>query len=155
MDKKEFKKALSNMFKKSGFVCKSNHFYKDITDETQLVFGLQASNYGSYYYIEYGYCFKSICNNPYPKFYESNLRVGRFCQALEYEDWNEEKVCSFEEDLAKVIETATEIGMREKMDFINCFFQMDRMWFIQGDHTAAYFGMTRNDFRKHFIDPNV
>lgn len=92
MIKKDFVKQLGRFFSEKGFFYKSQHFYKELTDEVMIVFGLQTTAYGGKYcYMEYGYCFKSISKYlPYPKFYELNLRCGRIMtirgQAIVFEE---------------------------------------------------------------------
>ena len=55
MNSAEFKKELCKLFTIKGFMCKGTHFYRNITDEVMIVFGLQHSVYGAYYYMEYGF----------------------------------------------------------------------------------------------------
>ena len=78
MTKNEFLKQLSDFFSDKGFICKKMHFYKKITSEVLIVFGLYASKYGEYYYLENGFCFKSISKFlPFPKYNQLNLNCGR------------------------------------------------------------------------------
>lgn len=148
------KKSLASFFAKSGFIYKSNHFYKDISEEVKAIFGLNASNYGRYYYLEYGFSFHSLCKKPYPKYTEMSLYYSRFSHIFEYETLNEESLATILEDLEKVITEVTAIGALPKMDLINHFFQStdNYSWYIFGDDTAEYFGMTRKDFVYHFVN---
>ena len=81
MEKIEFQKLCKNIFKRNGFIARGNNFYFE-TDSLFLVFGLQHSFYGSYYYIEYGVAVKAT--NPYmpwPKYYQVDYGEERieFC----------------------------------------------------------------------------
>ena len=64
MTKKDFIKQLNPIFSCRGFSYKSNHFYKEVSNDTMVVFGLQKSNYGEYGYLEYSIF---ICNWTYSK----------------------------------------------------------------------------------------
>ena len=66
MEQKDFVKLCTSIFKKNGLIKHNSSYYRDFDNDIILVFGLQKSAYGgSYYYIEYGFIFKSI-NNQVP-----------------------------------------------------------------------------------------
>ena len=69
MTKVEFLKQCTTFFSRKKFSCRNNHYYKEVSSDVLIVFGIQMSRYGGYCYLEYGYCFKSINKYlPYPKF---------------------------------------------------------------------------------------
>ena len=82
MNKKEFQKLCRNIFKKNGFLARGNNFYFDY-GSLLLIFGLQHSNFGNYYYIEHGIANKET--NPYmpwPKYYQIDRGRGRIAFQL-------------------------------------------------------------------------
>ncbi len=79
MTKEEFIKVISVQLKKHGFYKKSNHFYLNCENSFVCVIGLDKSNYGPYYYIEYGFAVSTINPKmPWPKFSELNINCGRW-----------------------------------------------------------------------------
>ena len=73
MEKKDFQEMCKDIFKRNAFICRGTNFYFD-TEKFLLVFGLQHSRFGKYYYIEYGIADKAINEcMPWPKVYQ----VGR------------------------------------------------------------------------------
>lgn len=77
MEKKEFKKALTNTLKSYGFEYIKKCYYYD-NDELIIVIATQKSNYDNSYYLNYGFLIKQI--NPgleYPKDYVCDVK-GRF-----------------------------------------------------------------------------
>ena len=72
MTKQDFLKQIWLFFKQYGFVKHGNHFYLDCENDFVCVAGLYKSNYGNYYYMEYGFAIKSINPRmPCTKFSES------------------------------------------------------------------------------------
>ena len=82
MNKKEFQKLCRDIFKRNGFLARGNNFYFDY-GQLLLIFGLQHSDFGSYYYIEHGVANKET--NPYmpwPKYYQIDRGRGRIAFQL-------------------------------------------------------------------------
>lgn len=158
MTKEEFKKQLKQFFSGEGYFCKGSHFYKEVTNDLEVVFGMHYSSYGAYCYIEYGICFKSINKYlPYPKFYQLNVNCGRIMtsigKAMVYENingyiMNDIKTVIKEKmnDLIYIISLGNE-GM------INYFLHEwpNNSWYILGEETAAYFGLPKEAFKYHFV----
>ena len=74
MDKIQFKEFCEREFKQRGFIKRKNLFYLP-GKELLCGIGLQKSNYGKTYYINYYYflgCFENITN--YPSHYESDIQ---------------------------------------------------------------------------------
>ena len=80
MDIKEFKTICSETFKKYGFINHGGHFYYDFGNDFIFVCSLQ-KGYSDYYYINCGFCVKSINQHilPYPKEVYADIRCNRFC----------------------------------------------------------------------------
>lgn len=81
MDKKFFKKALEEIFKKFGFQYKSNAFYHD-DGSSITVITLQKSNFSNSFYINFGFLIEE--ESPgiiYPKEYDCDV-FGRFTLEL-------------------------------------------------------------------------
>ena len=77
MEKKEFKKLLSNILKQYGFYYTNKRYYLS-NNELIIVIDTQKSNFENSYYLNYGILIKEI--NPdleYPKEYLCDIR-GRF-----------------------------------------------------------------------------
>lgn len=158
MTKNEFIKQMRHFFSSKGFFCKGRNYYKEITSEVMIVFGTQASIYGGYCYLEYGYCFKSINKYlPYPKHYQLNLNCGRIMtcngQAIKYEDVDE----SFLEDLKERIDTKNNEMMRivalGRDGLIKYYLSgaHSGSWYILGKETADYFGLPTEAFLYHIV----
>ncbi len=78
MTKAQFLKMTAEIFSLKGFSKKGNNFYFDFDNEFVGTFGLQHSNFGAYYYIEFGFSIKNLNPKmPTPKFNELNLNFGR------------------------------------------------------------------------------
>ena len=159
MTKNEFKKWLNKYFSQKGFYCKSGHYYKEITNEVMIVFGLQYTNYGGKYcYLECGYCFKSINKYlPYPKYNQLNLNCGRVMtskgKAIFFETLDEYQKDSLEQTIKERIDDLISIAYLKKDEMIKKI-MLDgdrRSWYILGDETAAYFNLSREDFKFHFV----
>ena len=159
MKKKEFLNQLCRFFSDKGFSCKSNHFYIELTDEVMIVFGLQMTAYGGgYCYMECGYCFKSINKYlPHPKFNQLNLNSGRIMtshgKAIVFEQVDPEWFENIKQVIEVEIDTMTNLIKLGKNTFIQYYLsgRIKRSWYVLGDTTAAYFGLTRNDLAGHFV----
>ncbi len=156
MNTAEFKKKLGKVFSIKGFVCKGTHFYKNITDEVMIVFGLQHSTYGAYYYMEYCYCFRTINQHlPYPKFAELNLRCGRLMtskgQKIVPEMVNDIELGDIEmriDSLLQEMESVVDLG---KGGFIEYYLteKRDKSWRVVGMDTVEYFNLPIEAFQYH------
>ncbi|EQB89003.1 hypothetical protein J2Z44_004134 [Clostridium punense] len=81
MDKKIFKKALEEVFRKFGFQYESNAFYHD-DGSIITVITLQKSNFSNSFYINFGFLIKEESPDMiYPKEYDSDV-FGRFTLEL-------------------------------------------------------------------------
>ena len=94
MEKRSFLKFCAAIFKANGFERKGNTYYYDGQNGVLLVFGLQKSTYGPYYYMEHGFAFKDINKYmPYPRYCELDINLGRvmapFGKSLCYEQMGE------------------------------------------------------------------
>lgn len=90
MEKNAFLKLCASFFKANGFSRKGNSFYYDNKDGILLVFGLNKSSYGPYYYMEHGCVFTEINKHlPFPKYNELDINLGRimlpYGKAIHYE----------------------------------------------------------------------
>ena len=157
MTKDEFLGRLTRYFSSKGFSCNRKHYYKTASDDAILVFGLNRSSYGKYYYLEYGYCFPSISKHfPHPKFNQLNLNCGRVMtdkgKAIAYEDWNENEMDSLEGKLDAIIDEMTHLASMGKEAMIQHYLSdTDHpSWYILGDETAAYFNLPREAFQYHY-----
>lgn len=118
-----------------------------------IVFGLQTTAYGGEYcYMEYGYCFKSINKYlPYPKFNELDLNCGRIVtirgQAIVFEEVDAELLENIQQVVDREIEEMSNLVKMERSAFIQHYLSGDTGWYILGDTTAAYFGLSRKDFK--------
>ena len=158
MTKNEFLKQLSDFFSDKGFICKKMHFYKEITSEVLIVFGLYASKYGEYYYLENGFCFKSISKFlPFPKYNQLNLNCGRIMfdkgKALCYNEFNENDMFMLKQKLGSVVNSMINISTMEKEKMIQLFLtgSFNESLYILGDETAKYFDLPRDVFQFHFV----
>lgn len=59
MDKKAFIEFLNEVFKQFGFKKKGNNWFSE-TNDLKKVINLQHSNFGNYYYINYGWIIKNL-----------------------------------------------------------------------------------------------
>lgn len=157
MTKKQFLDEISAFFCENGFLRVKDHFYKDLSGDVMLVFGFQQSSYGKYGYMEYGYCFKSINRHlPFPRFNQMNLNCGRLMTdrgcAIEYAAIDEGFIRTFEQTLRDKIHELLMLSQLNKEELIRHYLLMEsrHSWYILGDETAAYFGLTRRDFMYHF-----
>lgn len=78
MEQKDFVKTCWSVFKKHSFIRKGNNFHYICESDFGLVYGLQKSIYGPYYYIESAIYIKSINEfMPFPTFDGAEIRCGR------------------------------------------------------------------------------
>ena len=157
MTKKQFLDEIAAFFCDNGFLRAKDHFYKDLSGDVMLVFGFQQSSYGKYGYIEYGYCFKSINRHlPFPRFNQMNLNCGRLMtdrgSAIEYATIDEGFIQILEQTLSDKIHEMQALSQLNREAFIRHYLlkESGRSWYILGDETEAYFGLTRQDFKYHF-----
>ena len=59
MDKKEFKKTLTDILSEYGFSYKNN-IYRNVTNDLIIVIATQKSNFENIYYINYGFSIKLL-----------------------------------------------------------------------------------------------
>lgn len=90
MDKKDFLRLCTDVFRESGFHRKGGNYYLDYNEELLVVFSFLKSSYGAYFYVEYGLVFKSINRFlPHPKYNQIDINFGRIMtccgKAIEYE----------------------------------------------------------------------
>ncbi len=161
MTKTEFVKQLTTFFVGKGFSCRYNHFYKEMTSDVIIVFGMHTSSYGGYCYLEYGYCFKSINKYlPYPKFNQLNLNCGRLMtgigKAMVYEQLNENIVHNIEKTIGEEIDNLIDLVNlgKDRMIKFYLYETTNKSWFILGEETADYFGLPREAFKYHIVLPN-
>ena len=158
MKRQEFDSKLTSLFAQRGFICKKKTYYKEISNEVTIVFGLQKSSYGAYYYLEYGFCFGSINQNmPYPKLCQINLNCGRIMtsigKAIEYEKLPEGFMDELEQHLDEIITEMKYLVNLGKDEFIRYFLsgKGNQSWFILGAETADYFGLSMETFKYHIV----
>ena len=157
MIKEDFFKQIKTIFSSKGFKTIRKRYYKDLSDEVMIVFGIQMSYYGPYCYMDYGYCFKSINDYlPYPNMLQINLNCGRiltprYGQTMEWEQWDESDIGALDDVVRGKIELMKGLVKKGKREFIQHYFSEEVAWDIIGEKTAEYFGMTKVDFYGHFI----
>ena len=144
MQKEEFIKFITAIFKSYGFTKKGNNFYYDFQNEFIGVFGLQKSYYGPYYYIEFGFAIKGLNPKmPFPKFDELNLNFGRAMfgdfKAVYYEELNTEL---FKEKLQEKISFLVETGRSGKEEIREKFLKFGSH--VIGQRSAAYLDIPPN-----------
>lgn len=159
MTKIEFIKQLSSMFAEKGFTCKSKHFYKEISRDVLIVFGIHMSLYGEYCYLEYGYCFKTINKYlPFPKFNQLNLNCGRIMtnmgKAIIFEEIDEKAFIDIEKAVDTVISSMIKLINMGRSEMIQYYLsgQSNQSWYILGNETANYFGLPKEAFLYHFVE---
>ena len=130
-----------------------------MTDEIMIVFGLQFTAYGgNYCYIDHGYCFNSINRYlPYPKFHQINLNCGRIMtsqgQAIKYENIDSDLLENIKIGIEKEINIMTNLISLNREALIQYYLSGKHKgtWYILGDASAEYFGLSRNTFAGHFV----
>ena len=141
MTKQEFTKLINTLLKKDGFIKKGSNFYFDCENDIVCVFGMYKSNYDEYYYMEYGFAFKSINpKSPFPKYFELNVNCGRLLldgdTAIYYETVNEDNLIkTIHEVLIKLVET----GKRGKDAICKVF--VPKCYYIISQKTLEYLGI--------------
>ena len=148
MTKQEFTKLSNDFFKKKGFLKKGKNYYNDFQNGIVGIFGFQKSNYGEYYYIEYGYAFSSVNPKmPYPNFSELNLNCGRLkfqfetiTQEVYYENLD---VNVFLNTLNNYVEPFLIAGTKGKNAIIDMY--IPNCEYIIGNCTLRYLGIENND----------
>lgn len=158
MEKVDFKKQMAAFFRSKGFFCKSNHYYKNVSSDILIVFGIYMSCYGGYCYLEHGYCFKSINKYlPYPKFNQLNLNCGRIMmdmgQAIVFEKLDEDIMSGIKQTVDKKIDDLIDLVELGRDGMIKFYLSemSDSSWYILGDETADYFGLPKEAFRYHYV----
>ena len=153
MTKSEFIATIKKYFKNRNFYVKGTHFYKNLCNDVMLVIGLQKSNYGEYYYAEYGFCFCPINRHlPYPKFYEANIRCGRLTfhnsTPLDYESMIG---FDFMKELDKQIDFIISIGEKGKESIAEYYLNSNarRYMAIIGENTIKYLGISAEGLTIH------
>ena len=151
MEQKDFIKLCTRIFKKNGLIKHNSSYYRDFDNDIILVFGLQKSAYGgSYYYIEYGFIFKSINKYmPYPKYHQANIRQGRVkidgTVAMEYELLSEEV---FSEHLNAILNETIEVATGGKEFIVDySILGTKRAVLIQGYDTLPYLGVDKTNIQ--------
>lgn len=157
MDKQAFLKFCSGVFKTNGFERKGNAYYYDNLNGILLVFGLQKSSYGPYYYLEYGLAFKRINKHlPYPHYYELDMNLGRimtpFGKALRYESMQEAECTVFAMSIQSKIDELRPIidGGKEQIVDQLVFPEPNNIsYLLKG--CAEFLGVSNEHFKKHRI----
>lgn len=158
MTKAEYVRQLTMFFSHKGFSCKNNHYYKEVSSDVIIAFGMQTSRYGGYCYLEYGYCFKSINKYlPYPKYNQLNLNCGRVMtsmgKAIVYEELDENTMGSLEKAIDEIVDdmiNLVDLGRDEMIKFYLSE-KSNQSWYVLGEETANYFGLPKEAFLYHFV----
>ena len=107
MEQKDFVKTCWSVLKKHSFIRKGNNFHYFYESDFGLVYGLQKSIYGPYYYIEPAIYIKSINEfMPFPPFDGTEIRCARLTHLVNgktettfyYETLNEEEIVNVLEE---------------------------------------------------------
>lgn len=158
MTKVDFLKQLTMFFSSKGFSCRKNHYYKEVSSDVLIVFGVQMSCYGGYCYLEYGYCFKSINKHlPYPKFNQLNLNCGRIMtdmgKAIVFEKLDKNIMGSLKKAIDAIVDHLIALADLGR-DGISKYYLSEtsnKSWYILGDETADYFDLPKEAFAYHFV----
>lgn len=148
MDKKQFVQLCTKVFKKYGFTRRGCNYYKDLDNDILVIFGLQKSSFGDYYYVEFGFCFKSINRYmPFPAYHEANLRCGRLIvnetKTIEYFTLNEDV---FANALSLKIHELIENGQKGKQTLVSAYLSKTQgNAKIIGEATLNYLGIERGN----------
>lgn len=161
MTKDEFKKEMRKFFSDKGFFCKgTTHYYKEVSNDVVIVFGLNMTycGRGKYCYMEHGYCFKSTNKHlPYPRFDYLDLILGRIMtskgQSIVYEELDEDVMNSLKKAIDAEVDEMTHLVDLGREEMIKHYLnQSDLSWWIMGQDVADYFGLPREAFKYHFIN---
>ena len=157
MDNRGFLKLCSALFRDNSFICKGKNYYYDGHQGVSVVFGLQKSNYGPYYYMEHGFAFSAINKHfPFPKHNELDINLGRimfpFGKMLHYETMNESDCKAFVATIQEKINTICPIINQGKEKIIDqyIFSKPDEISYILSS-TAEFLEIDMQHFRDHHI----
>ena len=158
MTKVDFVNRLTMFFSNKGFSCRKNHYYKEVSSDVLIVFGMQMSRYGGYCYLEYGYCFKSIKKYlPYPRFNQLNLNCGRVMtgigKAIVFEKLDENIMGGLKKTIDEIVDDLINLVGLGRNGMIKYYLSetSNKSWYILGDETADYFGLPKEAFLYHFV----
>lgn len=159
MTKEEFRKQLKKYFFQEGFINRSSHFYKEISDEIGIALGIQYPSRTDYCSLEYGIYFKSINKYlPYPKFNQLNINCGSIMTCLghdfRYEDVDEIVMDDIKRVISEKMNDLINIISLGNEGMINYFLHEwpYNSWYILGEETAAYFDLPKEAFTYHFAE---
>lgn len=157
MDNKSFLTLCTHIFESNGFIRKGKTFYYDNRCGILLVFGLQKSNYGAYYYMEHGVVFTEINKHlPNPKYNELDINLGRimpaFGKALCYESMDEDKFSEFVDTIQQKLDVLLPIVNGGKEKIIQEFFSpTPRKISYVLNGVVEYLGIDTEYFQNHRI----
>lgn len=158
MTKVEFLKQCTTFFPRKKFSCRNNHYYKEVSSDVLIVFGIQMSRYGGYCYLEYGYCFKSINKYlPYPKFNQLNLNCGRIMtdigKAIVFERLDENVMGALEKTIDALVDQLINLANLGRNEISKYYLSeaSNKSWYILGEETANYFDLPKEVFQYHFV----
>ncbi|MBR2019013.1 MAG: DUF4304 domain-containing protein [Clostridia bacterium] len=152
MTQQEFLKKITDVFKSYGFQKKGNNFYRDFGNDILGVIGLQKSNYGPDYYVEYGYAFLSInAHAPFPKYYQMNLSLGRMMFDLNKKP---SRTVSFEDltdaglllTMERTLPLFCNAGKMGKDEIVRSY-PMSQIAYFRGKSTPDYLGLKGDNFK--------
>ena len=117
MDKKTFKKVISEVLSGYGFKVGKDKCFRAETNELIVVIGLQKSNYSEVYYINYGFLIKLLSPDlTAPRDYQCDVK-GRFIfgtDGIAYESLNEDKfTTAFISELEKRVKPVLDSGLKK------------------------------------------
>lgn len=123
MTKQEFIKFMSNLMKEKNFIKKGSNYYFDCGNDVLCVLGMYKSNYDNYYYMEYGFVFKSINPKmPFPKYSELNINCGRIWadgkDAIYYEHVTQEALKQVIHDVVSELVEAEKVENKRFVKYI-------------------------------------
>ena len=157
MDNKSFLMLCTSLFESNGFVRKGKTYYYDNQCGILLVFGLQKSNYGAYYYMEHGFAFTEINKHlPNPKYNELDINLGRimpvFGKALCYELMDEEKFGELADTIQQKLDVLLPIVNSGRGRIVEEFFSptSQKLSYIL-DGVAEYLGIDVERIKEHRI----
>ena len=157
MDNRAFLKLCSDLFKENRFVSKGRKYYYDSGHGVSLVFALQKSNYGPYYYMEHGLAFLEINKHfPCPNHNELDINLGRimfpFGKALHVDTMNESDFKVFIATVQRKINTIYPMISQGKEEAIRqyIFSKPEEISYILSS-TATFLKIDKQHFRNHHI----